>query len=57
MKFLENLLSKLDKSYVSEFESRVKTNLASGKLALKNAIDSQDVDPQVSAQDQEDLCR
>ena len=32
---LEGRLSKLDKSYVSEFESRVKTNMAAAKLALK----------------------
>ena len=50
--FMEGKLSKLDKTYVSEFESRVKTNLAAAKLALKNAIDSQDVDAQVSAQEQ-----
>ena len=41
---VESKLSKLDKTYVSEFESRVKTNLAAAKLALKTAIDSQDVD-------------
>jgi len=49
---MEGKLSKLDKTYVSEFESRVKTNLAAAKLALKTAIDSQDVDAQVSAQEQ-----
>ena len=49
---MEGKLSKLDKTYVSEFESRVKTNLAAAKLALKNAIDSQDVDAQVAAQEQ-----
>ena len=48
----EQRLSKLDKSYVSEFESRVKTNLAAAKLALKNAIESQDVEAQISAQEQ-----
>ena len=48
----EKRLSKLDKSYVSEFESRVKTNLAAAKLALKNAIESQDVEAQISAQEQ-----
>ena len=31
-------ISKMDTSYVSEFESRVKTGLAAAKLALKNAI-------------------
>ena len=40
---LEGRLSKLDKSYTSEFESRVKTNMAAAKLALKNAIESQNV--------------
>ena len=49
---VESKLSKLDKTYVSEFESRVKTNLAAAKLALKTAIDSQDVDAQVAAQEQ-----
>ena len=48
----EKRLSKLDKSYVSEFESRVKTNLAAAKLALKNAIESQDVEAQIAAQEQ-----
>jgi hypothetical protein len=49
---LEGRLSKLDKTYVSEFESRVKTNLAAAKLALKTAIESQDVEAQVAAQEQ-----
>jgi len=48
----ETRLSKLDKSYVSEFESRVKTSLAAAKLALKNAIESQNVEAQISAQQQ-----
>jgi hypothetical protein len=48
----EQRLSKLDKSYVSEFESRVKTNLAAAKLALKNAIESQNVEAQIAAQEQ-----
>ena len=48
----EKRLSKLDKSYVSEFESRVKTNLAAAKLALKNAIESQNVEAQIAAQEQ-----
>ena len=39
----ETRLSKLDKSYVSEFENRVTTSMAAAKLALKNAIESQDV--------------
>ena len=49
---LEGRLSKLDRSYVSEFESRVKTNMAAAKLALKNAIESQNVDAQIDAQEQ-----
>jgi hypothetical protein len=49
---MEGRLSKLDKTYVSEFEQRVKTNLAAAKLALKTAIESQDVEAQVSAQEQ-----
>ena len=49
---VETRLSKLDKSYVSEFESRVKTSLAAAKLALKNAIESQNVEAQIAAQEQ-----
>ena len=49
---LEGRLSRLDKSYTSEFETRVKTNLAAAKLALKNAIESQDVEAQIAAQQQ-----
>ena len=49
---VEGRLSKLDKTYVSEFESRVKTNIAAAKLALKTAIESQDVEAQVAAQEQ-----
>jgi hypothetical protein len=48
----EQRLSKLDKTYVSEFESRVKTNLAAAKLALKTAIEAQDVEAQIAAQEQ-----
>jgi len=48
----ETRLSKLDKSYVSEFESRVKSNLSAAKQALKTAIEAQDVDGQVKAQEQ-----
>ena len=48
----ENRLSKLDKSYVSEFENRVTTSMAAAKLALKNAIESQDVEAQIAAQEQ-----
>ena len=49
---LEGRLSKLDKSYTSEFENRVKTSMAAAKLALKNAIESQDVEAQIAAQQQ-----
>jgi len=49
---LEGRLSKLDKTYVSEFEGRVKTSLAAAKLALKTAIETQDVEAQVAAQEQ-----
>ena len=49
---LEGRLSKLDKSYTSEFESRVKTNMAAAKLALKNAIETQNVEAQIAAQEQ-----
>jgi len=48
----EKRLSRLDKSYVSEFESRVTTSLAAAKLALKNAIESQNVEAQIAAQEQ-----
>ena len=48
----EHRLSRLDKSYVSEFESRVTTSLAAAKLALKNAIESKDVEAQIAAQEQ-----
>ena len=48
----ENRLSRLDKSYVSEFENRVTTSMAAAKLALKNAIESQDVEAQIAAQEQ-----
>jgi sensor c-di-GMP phosphodiesterase-like protein len=49
---MEGRISKMDTSYVSEFESRVKTGLAAAKLALKNAIESQDVEAQIAAQQQ-----
>ena len=48
----EKRLSRLDKSYVSEFESRVTTSMAAAKLALKNAIESQNVEAQIAAQEQ-----
>jgi hypothetical protein len=49
---MERRLSKIDSSYVSEFENRVKTSMAAAQLALKNAIESQDVEAQVAAQKQ-----
>ena len=48
----EKKYSKLDQSYVSEFETRVKTNLDAARVALRNAIESGDVDAQVAAQEQ-----
>ena len=48
----EKRLSRLDKSYVSEFENRVTTSMAAAKLALKNAIESKDVEAQIAAQEQ-----
>ena len=51
MKWKEDY-QKIDSSYVSEFENRVKTSMAAAKLALKNAIESQDVEAQISAQQQ-----
>ena len=49
---LEGRLSKLDKSYTSEFETRVKSNMAAARQALKTAIESQDVEGQIAAQEQ-----
>ena len=49
---MEGRLSRIDSSYVSEFENRVKTSMAAAKLALKNAIESQDVEAQIAAQQQ-----
>ena len=49
---LEGGLSKLDKSYTSEFESRVKNSMVAAKQALKTAIEAQDVEGQVKAQEQ-----
>ena len=50
----EQRLSKLDKNYVSEFENRVTTSMAAATLALKNAIESQDDEAQIAAQEQVD---
>jgi len=49
---LQTRFSKLDKSYVSEFESRVTTNMEAARSALRTAIEAQDVDAQVKAQEQ-----
>ena len=49
---LQNRFSKLDKSYVNEFESRVTTNMEAARSALRTAIEAQDVDAQVKAQEQ-----
>ncbi len=48
----EKRYSKLDQSYVSEFETRVKTNMEAARASLRNAIESGDVDAQVAAQEQ-----
>ena len=49
---LHNRFMKADKSYVSEFESRVKTNMDAARSALRTAIEAGDVDAQVKAQEQ-----
>ena len=49
---LKGRLSKLDKSYTSEFETRVKNSMVAAKQALKTAIESQDVEGQIAAQEQ-----
>ena len=49
---MEGRITKMDTSYVSEFENRVKTGLAAAKLSLKNAIETQNVEAQISAQQQ-----
>jgi hypothetical protein len=49
---IESKLSRTDQRYVSEFETRVNASLANAKIALKSAIDSQDVEAQVNAQQQ-----
>ena len=48
---LEKKFSRLDKSYVSEFENRVTTNMAAARQALKTSIEAGDVDGQVAAQE------
>ena len=49
---IESRLSKTDQRYVSEFETRIGSSLANAKIALKSAIDNQDVEGQVNAQQQ-----
>jgi hypothetical protein len=49
---IESRILKTDERYVSEFETRVNSSLANAKIALKAAIDNQDVDGQVNAQQQ-----
>ena len=49
---IESRILKTDQRYVSEFETRVNSSLANAKIALKSAIDNQDVDGQVNAQQQ-----
>ena len=49
---LEGRLSKLDKSYTSEFENRVTNSMVAAKQALKTAIEAQDIEGQVKAQEQ-----
>jgi hypothetical protein len=49
---LENRIQKTDRVYVSEFENRVNSSLENAKQALRTAIDSQNIDAQVNAQQQ-----
>ncbi len=49
---IESRILKTDQRYVSEFETRVSSSLANAKIALKTAIDSQNIDAQVNAQQQ-----
>ena len=49
---LQNRFMKADKSYVSEFETRVKSNMEAARSALRTAIEAGDVDAQVQAQEQ-----
>jgi hypothetical protein len=49
---LENRIQKTDRVYVSEFENRVSSSLENAKQALRTAIDSQNIDAQVNAQQQ-----
>ena len=49
---LQSRFVKADKSYVSEFETRVKSNMEAARSALRTAIQAGDVDAQVKAQEQ-----
>ena len=49
---LQSRFMKADKSYVSEFETRVKSNMEAARSALRTAIEAGDVDAQVKAQEQ-----
>ena len=49
---LQSRFVKADKSYVSEFETRVKSNMEAARSALRTAIEAGDVDAQVQAQEQ-----
>jgi hypothetical protein len=49
---LQSRFVKADKSYVSEFETRVKSNMDAARSALRTAIEAGDVDAQVKAQEQ-----
>ena len=46
---LQGKFDKLDDGYVTEFSTRVKSELESAKVALRNAVASNDVDAQVAA--------
>jgi len=46
---LQGKFDKLDDGYVTEFSTRVKSELESAKVALRNAVANNDVDAQVAA--------
>ena len=46
---LQGKFDKLDDGYVNEFSTRVKSELESAKVALRNAVANNDVDAQVAA--------
>ena len=49
---LQSRFVKADKSYVSEFETRVKSNMEAARSALRTAIEAGDIDAQDKAQEQ-----